>query len=109
MIEQLKGQADAIVVEIHAEATSEKIALGWHLDGRVTAVLGTHTHVPTADATVLPKGTAFMCDVAERMFRVDNPEPKPGIRRIVRSEMKCHGVRARDLARDGWTLLKGFG
>ena len=52
---------------------------------------------------------AFMCDVAERMFRVDNPEPKPGIRRIVRSEMKCHGVRARDLARDGWTLLKGFG
>ncbi len=63
MIEQLKGQADAIIVEIHAEATSEKIALGWHLDGRVTAVLGTHTHVPTADARVLPKGTAFMCDV----------------------------------------------
>ena len=63
MIEQLKAQADAIVVEIHAEATSEKIALGWHLDGRVTAVLGTHTHVPTADACVLPKGTAFMCDV----------------------------------------------
>ena len=63
MIAQLKGQADAIVVEIHAEATSEKQALGWHLDGRVTAVLGTHTHVPTADARVLPKGTAFMCDV----------------------------------------------
>lgn len=63
MIEQLKAQADAIVVEIHAEATSEKIALGWHLDGRVTAVLGTHTHVPTADACILPKGTAFMCDV----------------------------------------------
>jgi metallophosphoesterase (TIGR00282 family) len=63
MIERLRGQADAIVVEIHAEATSEKQALGWHLDGRVTAVLGTHTHVPTADARVLPKGTAFMCDV----------------------------------------------
>jgi len=63
MIEQLKAQADAIIVEIHAEATSEKQALGWHLDGRVTAVLGTHTHVPTADARVLPKGTAFMCDV----------------------------------------------
>ena len=63
MIERLRGQADAIVVEIHAEATSEKQALGWHLDGRVTAVLGTHTHVPTADATVLPKGTAFICDV----------------------------------------------
>ncbi|MBI5766429.1 MAG: TIGR00282 family metallophosphoesterase [Verrucomicrobia bacterium] len=63
MIEQLRAQCDAIIVEIHAEATSEKQALGWHLDGRVTAVLGTHTHVPTADAIVLPKGTAFMCDV----------------------------------------------
>lgn len=63
LIEQLRPQADAIIVEIHAEATSEKQALGWHLDGRVTAVLGTHTHVPTADATILPKGTAFMCDV----------------------------------------------
>jgi metallophosphoesterase (TIGR00282 family) len=63
LIEQLRPQADAIIVEIHAEATSEKQAMGWYLDGRVTAVLGTHTHVPTADATVLPKGTAFMCDV----------------------------------------------
>jgi metallophosphoesterase (TIGR00282 family) len=63
MIEQLRAQADAIIVEIHAEATSEKQALGWHLDGRVTAVLGTHTHVATADACVLPKGTAFICDV----------------------------------------------
>jgi metallophosphoesterase (TIGR00282 family) len=63
LVEQLKGQTDAILVEIHAEATSEKQAMGWHLDGRVTAVLGTHTHVPTADACVLPKGTAFMCDV----------------------------------------------
>ena len=63
MIARLRGQADALVVEIHAEATSEKQALGWHLDGRVTAVLGTHTHVPTADARVLPQGTAFMCDV----------------------------------------------
>lgn len=63
MVDQLKAQADAIIVEVHAEATSEKQALGWHLDGRVTAVLGTHTHVPTADARVLPKGTAFMCDL----------------------------------------------
>ncbi|MBP9912616.1 MAG: TIGR00282 family metallophosphoesterase [Opitutaceae bacterium] len=63
MIEKLRAQADAIVVEIHAEATSEKQAMGWYLDGRVSAVLGTHTHVPTADARVLPKGTAFMCDV----------------------------------------------
>ena len=63
MIDQLRPQTDAIIVEVHAEATSEKQALGWYLDGRVTAVLGTHTHVPTADAQVLPKGTAFMCDV----------------------------------------------
>jgi metallophosphoesterase (TIGR00282 family) len=63
MIQQLRAQADAIIVEIHAEATSEKQALGWYLDGRVTAVVGTHTHVPTADARVLPKGTAFVCDL----------------------------------------------
>jgi 2',3'-cyclic-nucleotide 2'-phosphodiesterase len=56
-------EADAIVVDFHAEVTSEKVAMGWHLDGRVGAVLGTHTHVPTADARVLPKGTAFICDV----------------------------------------------
>ena len=48
---------------MHAEATSEKVAMGWHLDGRVTAVLGTHTHVPTADARVLPGGTAYITDV----------------------------------------------
>lgn len=63
MIAQLKSQCDAIIVEIHAEATSEKQAMGWYLDGRVTAVLGTHTHVPTADAAILPKGTAYMSDV----------------------------------------------
>jgi 2',3'-cyclic-nucleotide 2'-phosphodiesterase len=63
MLKKLDGKADGVLVEIHAEATSEKIALGWHLDGRVIAVLGTHTHVPTADASVLPKGTGFMCDV----------------------------------------------
>jgi metallophosphoesterase (TIGR00282 family) len=52
-----------IVVDMHAEATSEKQAMGWHLDGRVTAVLGTHTHVPTADERILPGGTAFQTDV----------------------------------------------
>lgn len=52
-----------IVVDMHAEATSEKQAMGWHLDGRVTAVLGTHTHVPTADERLLPGGTAFQTDV----------------------------------------------
>jgi metallophosphoesterase (TIGR00282 family) len=55
--------AEVVIVDFHAEVTSEKIAMGWHLDGRVAAVLGTHTHVPTADARVLPGGTAFVCDV----------------------------------------------
>ena len=52
-----------LVVDFHAEATSEKVAMGWYLDGRVTAVLGTHTHVPTADLRVLPGGTAYVTDV----------------------------------------------
>jgi metallophosphoesterase (TIGR00282 family) len=59
----LRGRADHLVVDMHAEATSEKVGLGWHLDGRVTAVVGTHTHVPTADARVLPGGTAYITDV----------------------------------------------
>src|SRR4051812_28686844 len=57
------SDADQILVDMHAEATSEKVALGWYLDGRVTAVVGTHTHVPTADARVLPGGTAYITDV----------------------------------------------
>jgi 2',3'-cyclic-nucleotide 2'-phosphodiesterase len=57
------GSVDQILVDVHAEATSEKVAMGWHLDGRVTAVVGTHTHVPTADARVLPQGTAYITDV----------------------------------------------
>jgi len=58
-----KAACDHILVDMHAEVTSEKVALGWHLDGRVTAVVGTHTHVPTADARVLPGGTAYITDV----------------------------------------------
>jgi hypothetical protein len=57
------GDVEHILIDMHAEATSEKVALGWHLDGRVTAVVGTHTHVPTADARVLPQGTAYITDV----------------------------------------------
>jgi len=60
---QLGSGVDHILVDMHAEATSEKVAMGWLLDGRVTAVLGTHTHVPTADARVLPGGTAYITDV----------------------------------------------
>ena len=62
-LHDLRGRVDHVLVDMHAEATSEKVAMGWHLDGRVTAVLGTHTHVPTADARVLPGGTAYITDV----------------------------------------------
>jgi metallophosphoesterase (TIGR00282 family) len=63
MLAELAGRTPCILVDIHAEATSEKIAMGWAFDGRVSAVLGTHTHVPTADARILPHGTACMTDV----------------------------------------------
>jgi hypothetical protein len=63
LLPNLEDQTDHIVVDMHAEASSEKVGLGWHLDGRVTAVVGTHTHVPTADARVLPGGTAYITDV----------------------------------------------
>ena len=63
LVAELRGAADHVLVDMHAEATSEKVALGWYLDGRVTAVVGTHTHVPTADARVLPGGTAYITDV----------------------------------------------
>ncbi len=63
ILAQLGGDVDAVIVDFHAEVSSEKVAMGWHLDGRVAAVLGTHTHVPTADGRVLPGGTAFVSDV----------------------------------------------
>src|SRR3984893_16558642 len=61
-VHALQGQADHMLVDMHAEATSEKVGMGWYLDGRVTAVGGTHTHVPTADLRVLPGGTAYITD-----------------------------------------------
>jgi 2',3'-cyclic-nucleotide 2'-phosphodiesterase len=63
LVAELRDSADAVLVDMHAEATSEKVAMGWYLDGRVLAVVGTHTHVPTADARVLPEGTAYVTDV----------------------------------------------
>jgi 2',3'-cyclic-nucleotide 2'-phosphodiesterase len=61
-IEALRAKTKVIVVDFHAEATSEKVAMGWHLDGKVTLVVGTHTHVQTADERILPKGTAYLTD-----------------------------------------------
>ena len=62
-IDALQSRAKVIIVDFHAEATSEKAAMGWYLDGKVTAVIGTHTHVQTADERILPKGTAYLTDV----------------------------------------------
>ena len=62
-IDALKPRTRIVFVDFHAEATSEKIAMGWHLDGKATAVIGTHTHVQTADERILPKGTAYLTDV----------------------------------------------
>lgn len=61
-LEELGGRARAVLVDFHAEATSEKVAMGWFLDGRVSVVIGTHTHVQTSDACVLPGGTAYLTD-----------------------------------------------
>ncbi len=63
LLAELRGKADAVMVDMHGEATSEKVAMGWYVDGRVLACVGTHTHVATADARVLPGGTAYCTDV----------------------------------------------
>ncbi|MGB7623396.1 MAG: TIGR00282 family metallophosphoesterase [Terriglobia bacterium] len=63
ILEKIPDEVKIRVVDMHGEATSEKQAMGWYLDGRVSAVVGTHTHVPTADEHILPHGTAFLCDI----------------------------------------------
>lgn len=63
ILSDLRGRVDYVLLDFHAEATSEAVAMGWHVDGRVTACVGTHTHIPTADGRVLPGGTAFITDV----------------------------------------------
>lgn len=63
IVESMRKKTEIILVDFHAEATSEKIALGWYLDGKVSAVYGTHTHVQTADETILPEGTAYITDI----------------------------------------------
>jgi metallophosphoesterase (TIGR00282 family) len=84
-IEALHGKTKVIVVDIHAEATSEKVALGWYLDGRVSAVFGTHTHIQTADERVLPKGTGYITDVGMTGPRdsILGVRPEPVIQRFL--------------------------
>ena len=102
VLEQLAGRADHVLVDFHAEATSEKVGMGWHLDGRVTAVIGTHTHVPTADARVLPGGTAYMTDVGMT-------GPRGGVIGVVKEQaiesMRTHmSVRFETSEDDPWLM-----
>jgi metallophosphoesterase (TIGR00282 family) len=78
-------EQDAVIVDFHAEVSSEKVAMGWHLDGRVAAVLGTHTHVPTADGRVLPGGTAHISDVGMTGSRTSvlGVKPEQALRSLI--------------------------
>lgn len=82
-----KEETRLIVLDFHSELTSEKVALGWHLDGRVSAVLGTHTHVPTSDAWILPQGTAYVTDVG----MVGSRESVLGVQREIIINRLSHG------------------
>lgn len=62
-ISKIENETKMIIIDMHAEATAEKMALAWHLEGRISALIGTHTHIPTADARILPQGTAYITDV----------------------------------------------
>jgi metallophosphoesterase (TIGR00282 family) len=93
---------DFCIVDFHAEVTSEKVAMGWHLDGRVAAVLGTHTHVPTADARVLPQGTAFIADVGMTGSRTSVLGVKPEL--ILESLITQMPVKFETATEDVWVM-----
>jgi metallophosphoesterase (TIGR00282 family) len=95
-------EADAVIVDFHAEVSSEKVAMGWHLDGRVAAVLGTHTHVPTADGRVLPGGTAFISDVGMTGSRTSVLGVKP--EQILERFLKQMPVRFETAEEDVWVM-----
>jgi metallophosphoesterase (TIGR00282 family) len=97
-----KIECDFAVVDFHAEVTSEKVAMGWHLDGRVAAVLGTHTHVPTADARVLPQGTAFISDVGMTGSRTSVLGVKPEL--ILESMITQMPVKFETAEEDVWVM-----
>ena len=98
-----KEKPDAIVVDFHAEATSEKNALAWFLDGRVSAVVGTHTHIPTADTWILPKGTALVTDIgmSGALHSVLGVEPS-----IIISKQKNPGPAKFEWVEDGPTVFR---
>jgi metallophosphoesterase (TIGR00282 family) len=94
--------ADAVIVDFHAEVSSEKVAMGWHLDGRVAAVFGTHTHVPTADGRVLPGGTAFISDAGMTGSRTSVLGVKP--EQALRALMTHMPTRFETADEDVWVM-----
>ena len=103
VIEEIRSQSPIIVVDFHAEATSEKIAMGRFLDGRVTLVVGTHTHVPTADEQIFPGGTAFLCDAGFTgpQASVLGREIEPVIQRFLTLQPQRFGVASADVMMRG--------
>jgi len=97
-----KIECDFAIVDFHAEVTSEKVAMGWHLDGRVAAVFGTHTHVPTADGRVLPQGTAFISDVGMTGSRTSVLGVKPEL--ILESLITQMPVKFETAEEDVWVM-----
>lgn len=103
LVEQARERADVVLVDVHAEATSEKIALARHLDGRVTAVVGTHTHVQTADARVLAGGTAYLTDLG-----MTGPHDSViGVRAEIVLRRFLHGSGGRFEPAEGGVLVQG--
>jgi metallophosphoesterase (TIGR00282 family) len=102
-IEAIRGKTKVLVVDIHAEASSEKVALGWYLDGRVAAAIGTHTHVQTADERILPKGTAYITDAGMTGPR----DSVIGIKREPVIERFLTGMPTRFQVADGAVVLSG--
>lgn len=95
-------ESDVVIVDFHAEVSSEKVAMGWHLDGRVAAVFGTHTHVPTADGRVLPGGTAFISDVGMTGPRTSVLGVKP--EQALRSLITQMPTRFETATEDVWVM-----
>jgi metallophosphoesterase (TIGR00282 family) len=102
ILDRLAGEADAVFVDFHAEVSSEKVAMGWHLDGRVAAVFGTHTHVPTADGRVLPGGTAYIADVGMTGARTSVLGVKP--EQVLERFLTQMPVRFETAGEDVWVM-----
>lgn len=103
VLDTIRQETSIIFVDVHAEATSEKIAMGWYLDGRVTAVVGTHTHVQTADECILPKGTAYITDLGMTAAHksVIGREIEPVLKRFLTTEATPFSIAEEDIRLSG--------